>query len=59
MSHSEKNERTLPIRSPDLQSEMTAYIGLIAINPVQRTADCGQSGGGRGTGIEPSPRNPE
>ena len=57
MSHSEKNEPTLPIRSPDLQSEKTANIGLIAISPVQRTADFVQAGGGRGTGIEPSPRS--
>src|ERR1700731_1361100 len=42
MSHLDKNEPTLPIRSPDLQSEKTANIGLIAISPVQRTADFGR-----------------
>jgi len=38
MSHSEKNEPTLPIRSPELKSEMAANIGLIANNLAQRTA---------------------
>jgi hypothetical protein len=45
-------------RSPELKSEMAANIGLIANNLAQRTAGCGQAGGGRGTGIEPSPRKP-
>jgi len=51
MSHSEKNEPTLPIRSPELKSEMAANIGLIPNNLAQRKAGSGQAGGGRGTGI--------
>jgi len=58
MSHSEKNEPTLPIRSPELKSEMAANIGPIADNLAQRISGCGQAGGGRGTGVEPSPRSP-
>jgi hypothetical protein len=38
MSHSEKNEPTSPIRSPELKSEMVANIGLVANNLAQRTA---------------------
>jgi hypothetical protein len=34
-------------------------MGLIANKVAQRIGYCGQSGGGRGTGFEPSPRNPE
>jgi hypothetical protein len=37
---------------------MAANIGLIANNLVQRIEGCGQAGGGRGTGVEPSPRSP-
>jgi hypothetical protein len=48
MSHSEKNGPALPIRSPELKSEMAANIGLIANNLVQRTAGCGQAGGESG-----------
>src|ERR1700704_3902937 len=55
MSHSEKNEPTRLIRSPKLKSEIAAKVGLIAHNSAQRIDDCGQAGGGRGTGIEPSP----
>jgi hypothetical protein len=49
MSHSEKNEPT----------EMAANTGLIANNLVQRIEGWGQAGGGRGTGLESSPRSPE
>jgi hypothetical protein len=48
MSHSEKDEPTLPIRSPELKSEMAAIIGLIANNLAQRTSGFGQAGGARG-----------
>jgi hypothetical protein len=52
----EKNEPTLPIRSPELKPEMAANIGLIANNLVQRIEGCGQAGGARNTGLEPSLR---
>jgi hypothetical protein len=55
MGHLEKNELTLPISSPQLKSESLLIMGLIANNVAQRLDDCGQAGGGRGTGIEPSP----
>jgi hypothetical protein len=48
MSHSEKNEPILPIRGPELESEMAANIGLIGPNLVERTAGCGQAGGESG-----------
>jgi hypothetical protein len=48
MSHSERNEPTLPIGGPELKSEIAANIGLIGKNLVQRMESCGQAGGARG-----------
>ena len=59
MSHSEKNEPTPSIGGPEFKSEMAANTGLIANNLVQRIEGWGQAGGGRGTGLESSPRSPE
>ena len=48
MGHSEKSERILPIRSPELKSEMAANTGLIANRRAQRIDGCGQAGGESG-----------
>jgi hypothetical protein len=45
MSHSEKSEPTLPIRSLESKSEMAANTGLIANKLAQRTEGFGQAGG--------------
>jgi hypothetical protein len=58
MGHLEKNELTLPTSSPEIESGIAANIGLIANKVARRIDDYGQAGGGRGTGIEPSPRSP-
>src|SRR4051812_25978524 len=47
------------IRSPELKSENAANTGLNCQHPRTENRWLRQSGGGRGTGIEPSPRSPE
>ena len=56
MSHLEKNEPTRPIRGPKVKSEIAANTGLIGHNLAQRIDGCGQAGGERDTGVEPSLR---
>jgi hypothetical protein len=56
--HSEKKKPIPSIRSSEFESAMAANIGFSAINLVQRLEGWGLAGGGRGAGIEPSPRAP-
>src|ERR1700692_4009531 len=47
------------VRSPKLESEYLLVLGLITNILAQRIDDFSEAGGGRRTGIEPSPRSPE
>jgi hypothetical protein len=56
---SENNRAVLPARSPDLKLEMATATGFNCQWVCPENTRLGQSGGGRGTGVEPSPRNPQ
>ena len=59
LSHSEKTGWVLPNGSRDLNQKLLLIVGSVANILAQRTGGRGEAGGGRGTGIEPSPRNPQ
>jgi hypothetical protein len=55
---SEKNRTILAVGGAEFKLEMAADTGLIAKVIARRKLRIGRCGGGRGTGVEPSPRRP-
>src|SRR5216683_2767476 len=53
--HSENNGVILGVSSPEIELETAMDIGPFSMETARRKRCIGQGGGGRGTGVEPSP----
>jgi hypothetical protein len=56
MRDSENSTAIPPVGGTELKSEMPVYVGLTIAAACGRKWCADQRGGGRGTGIQPSPR---